>query len=125
MKLKGLQGNAGGIQLASLGLYELQFNTAGGSYSYGGDFDVKHYVSLVKNGAGTQSFTNANIDFTGNISVNEGTLELAQAQSSNGREISIASGATLDAALTLNGGALGVDVTGATAASLGGNSLTR
>ncbi len=125
VKIKGLQGNTGEVTMAAPATYELQFNTAGGDYSYGGNFDVADFVDIVKNGAGSQSFTNTtNFNFAGNITVNEGTLNLSTAQSSAGREISIAGGATLGTALTLNGGTLSLDTTATTAASLGNHSLT-
>ena len=123
VKLKGLQGSIGTVDAEAVTSCELQFNTAGGDYSYGGNFDVSNKVNIVKNGAGSQSFTNTT-NFAGNITVNEGTLKLSTAQSSAGREISIAGGAILGTALTLNGGTLSLDTTGATAASLGDNSLT-
>ncbi|MBQ9094816.1 MAG: hypothetical protein IJY53_00585 [Akkermansia sp.] len=123
VKLKGLQGSIGTVDAGAVTSCELQFNTAGGDYSYGGNFDVSNKVNIVKNGAGSQSFTTTT-NVAGNITVNEGTLKLSTAQSSAGREISIAGGATLGTALTLNGGTLSLDTTGATAVSLGDNSLT-
>jgi len=124
INLKGLTGDKGEVSATTD--TTLCFNTGDGEYNYSGKIKEKndHVINLVKNGAGSQSFTNADITFSGNITVNEGTLNITKAQSSDGREISIAAGATLGTALELNGGSLTLDATGTTAASLGDNALT-
>ena len=126
VRLKGLKGSNGKISLSGPTNHYLVINTdAEKSYEYSGDFgDGLGYLNLVKDGAGTQSFTGDLNAFNGDITVNAGRLNLGTAQTIvEDRSVSIAAGATLGAALELNGGALSLDATG-TAASLGGNALS-
>ncbi len=97
--------------------------TGSGTHSYGGS--VGAGISLEKTGAGTQKFLGDLAAFNGNITVSQGVLSLGTGQNiTTGRTLSLGAGATLQADVELNGGALVLVAGGTTAASLGNHVLS-
>lgn len=105
----------------------LLINTAEGtSYDFQGK--VAAGISLEKTGKGSQTFSGDLAAFNGNISLQGGTLKLGNGEVTvgAGQTLSLGkAGATLDNALTLNGGTLHLDLAGeGMATSLNGHALT-
>ncbi|MBQ3218766.1 MAG: autotransporter domain-containing protein [Akkermansia sp.] len=126
VKIGALNGDNGTLQCKFAATPVAEFGTTGTAEFTG---DISPGISIVMNGPGEQIIKTFDVEIPGfkaDVTVKQGTLTITDGLRSANRTITLAPGSTLNNALTLNGGSLILDISGAAenAASLKGNTLT-